>query len=79
MRGLHQLSHALQIPVLSALAYWMEPPPSLAQRQTQRMSSLFIRKRLVPQLGHLGHKPTRCCGTCIDRRMCVVPGRDVLS
>ena len=79
MRDLHQLSHALQIPVLSALAYWMEPPPSLAQRQTQRMSSLFIRKHLVPQLGHSDHKSAQCYGTCVSKQMYVAPGRDVLS
>ena len=79
MRDLHQLSHALQIPILSALAYWTEPPPSLAQHQTQRMSSLFIRKHLVPQLGHLDHKPAQCCGTCVGKQTNVAPGQDVLS
>ena len=79
MHDLHQPSHALQIPVLSALAYWTEPPPSLAQLQTQRMPSLFIRKCLVPQLGHSDHKPAQCCGTCVNRQIYVAPGRDVLS
>ena len=79
MRDLRQPSHALQIPVLLALAYWKEPPPSLAQHQTQKMSNLFIRKRLVPQLGHSGHKPARCCGIYVSRQIYVAPCRDVLS
>ena len=57
----------------------MEPLPSLAQCQTQKMSSLFIRKHLVPQLGHSGHKPAQCCGTCVSKQIYVAPGRDVLS
>ena len=75
----HQLLHALKIPVLSALANWAEPPPSLAQHQSQRMSSLFVRKHLVPQLGHSDHKPAQCCGICVNRQIDVVPGRDVIS
>ena len=74
MCDLHPPLHALQIPVLSALAYWKEPPPSLAQHQTQRMSSLFIQKHLVPQLGHSGHKPAQCCGTCVSTQIYVAPG-----
>ena len=79
MRDLHRPSHALRIPVLSALVYWKEPTPSLAQRQTQGMSSLFIQKHLVPQLGHSGQNPAWCCGTCISRQIYVAPGLDVLS
>ena len=79
MHGLHRPLHALQIPVLSALACWVESPPCLVQSQTQRMSSLFIQKHLAPQLGHSDHRPAQCCGTCIRRQIYVAPGQDVLS
>ena len=42
------------------------------------MSSLFIQKHRVPQLGHLGHRPAQCCGTYVGKQIYAIPGQGVL-
>ena len=43
------------------------------------MSSLFIQRYCVPQLGHLGHRQAQCCGTYVGKQIYEIPGQGVPS